>query len=113
MKFMGGQEKGLLRAAVADLLPEKLLGRTKSPYPKTCSPGYGQILRQMALRMTMEPDAPLMAFVDRAALARLARSELDPVETPWFGQLMAGPQLLGYFWQVNRWMRERNIRVML
>ena len=113
MKFMGGQEKGLFRAAVRDLLPEKLLRRTKSPYPKTCSPQYGQIVRQMALRLTMDREAPIFALVDRETLDNIARSDLNPADTPWFGQLMAGAQLLGYLWQVNRWMRERNVTVSL
>ena len=113
MKFMGGQEKGLFRAAVCDLLPEKLLKRTKSPYPKTCSPEYGQIVRQMALRLTMDREAPLFRFIDPDALEQLARSDLNPADTPWFGQLMAGPQLLGFLWQVNRWMRERNVTIAL
>ena len=113
MKFMGGQEKGLFRAAVADLLPEPLLHRTKSPYPKTCSPQYAQILRQMALRLAMDREAPIFQLVDPAEVARIARSDLNPVDTPWFGQLMAGAQLLGYLWQINRWMRERNVTLML
>ena len=111
MKFLGGQEKGLFRAAVRDLLPEKLLRRTKSPYPKTCSPQFGDIMRQMALRLAREADAPIFQIVDRGRLTALAESDLNPVDTPWFGQLMAGPQLLGYIWQVNRWMRERNIQI--
>ena len=67
---------------------------------------------RMALRLIRDADAPVFQIVDRKRLAELARSDLDPVETPWFGQLMAGPQLLGYLWQVNRWMRERNITVL-
>ncbi len=113
MKFMGGQEKGLFRAAVADLLPEKLLRRTKSPYPKTCSPKYGAIVRSMARRLAAEKDAPLFQVVDRERLLALADSELNPADTPWFGQLMAGPQLLAYLWQVNRWMEERDITLRL
>lgn len=111
MKFMGGQEKGLFRAAVRDLLPEKLRARTKSPYPKTCSPEFGALMRQMALRMASDDDMPIFNIVDRKKLIALAESDLNPVDTPWFGQLMAGPQLLGYLWQVNRWMRERNVQV--
>lgn len=111
MKFMNGQEKGLFRAAVGDLLPEKLLRRTKSPYPKTCSPEFGELMRRMTLRMTGDPDQPIFRVVDRSRVAALVESDLDPVETPWFGQLMAGPQLLGYLWQVNRWMRERNVQL--
>lgn len=113
MKFMGGQEKGLFRAAVKDLLPEKLLNRKKSPYPKTCSPEFSRIMRQMALRMCMDGDLPIFRVVERRRVVELAESDMDPTETPWFGQLMAGPQLLGYLWQVNRWMRERNIQISL
>ncbi len=113
MKFMGGQEKGLFRQSVADLLPEKLLRRTKSPYPKTCSPEYSGIVRGMALRLASDADAPVFALIDRAQFKRLAQSALNPADTPWFGQLMAGPQLLGYIWQVNSWLRERNIRIEL
>ena len=113
MKFMGGQEKGLFRAAVADLLPERLLRRVKSPYPKTCSPVFARIVRDMALRLAEDKAAPLFELIDRERLRELALSDLNPADTPWFGQLMAGPQLLGYLWQVNYWMRERNIRIEL
>ena len=113
MKFMGGQEKGLFRAAVGDLLPESLLRRTKSPYPKTCSPVYGRIVRDMALRMASDPDAPLFQIVNPRRVVELAESDLNPADTPWYGQLMSGAQLLGYLWQVNRWMRDRNIEVAL
>jgi len=113
MKFMGGQEKGLFREAVADLLPDKLLRRTKSPYPKTCSPEFSGIARGMALRLVEDADAPIFGLIDRKKLKALAQSELNPADTPWFGQLMAGPQLLGYLWQVNSWLRERRVRIEL
>lgn len=113
MKFMGGQEKGLFRAAVRDLLPDALLHRKKSPYPKTCSPIYTRIVRDMALRMAADSEAPVFELVDRDRFVALAESELNPVDTPWYGQLMAGPQLLGYLWQVNRWLRDRNISIWL
>ena len=95
------------------LLPEKLLRRTKSPYPKTCSPVYSAIVRAMACRLASRKSAPLFQIVDRDRVLALADSELDPAETPWFGQLMAGPQLLAYLWQVNRWMEERDISLTL
>lgn len=113
MKFMGGQEKGLFRQAVADLLPQRLLRRTKSPYPKTCSPEFSGIVRGMALRLAGDGDAPLFRLVDRKMLKKLAQSDLNPVDTPWFGQLMAGPQLLGYLLQVNSWLRERDVKIEL
>ena len=113
MKFMGGQEKGLFRAAVSDLLPEPLLRRTKSPYPKTCSPQYAQIIRRMTEQLLEDPDAPIFDWIDRNRVREIVESDLNPADTPWFGQLMAGPQLLGYLWQVNRWMRDRGIETRL
>ena len=113
MKFMDGQEKGLYRAAVRDLLPEKLLRRKKSPYPKTCSPQFAALTRRLASRLVSDGDAPIFDYVDRDAVNEIAQSDLDPAATPWFGQLMAGPQLIGYLWQVNRWMVERNVTVRL
>ena len=37
-KDYGGKEKGLLRYAMDGLLPEEVLWRKKSPYPKTYDP---------------------------------------------------------------------------
>ena len=113
MKRMGGQEKGLFRAAVSDLLPEKLLRRKKSPYPKTCSPQFAELTRQLTARLLSEGEAPIFDLIDRAAVEAIAQSDLNPADTPWFGQLMAGPQLLGYLWQVNRWLTERSVTIRL
>ena len=113
MKRMNGQEKGLFRAAVRDLLPEKLLRRKKSPYPKTCSPRFAALTRRLASRLVSDGDAPLFDFVDRKAVEEIAGGDLNPADTPWFGQLMAGPQLLGYLWQVNRWLVERGVTALL
>ena len=30
---------------------------------------------------------------------------------PWYGQLMAGPQMLAYLIQINAWMEEYEIKV--
>ncbi|MBM7855432.1 asparagine synthetase B (glutamine-hydrolyzing) [Desulfohalotomaculum tongense] len=40
MKNWNGQEKGILRRALAGVLPEGILNRRKSPYPKTHNPHY-------------------------------------------------------------------------
>ena len=113
MKFMGGREKGLLREAAGALLPESLRYRKKSPYPKTCDPGYARIVRGMALDMLAEKKNPLLQLVDARAVEKLAASDLSPTQAPWFGQLMAGPQMLAYLWQVNAWLRARRAEVAL
>lgn len=113
MKFMGGQEKGLFRAAVKDLMPPVLNSRKKSPYPKTCSPIYTEIIRGLTMALLTDRGAPILEWIDENRVRAIAESSLDPAATPWFGQLMAGPQMLAYLWQVNTWMRERNITVTL
>ena len=113
LKRMGGIEKGLYREAVRDLLPEKLLMRKKSPYPKTCSAAYTAAVRRAVRQICADADAPLWKLVDVECVQRLSASNLDPAETPWYGQLMAGPQMLAYLLQVNAWMKEREIEIEL
>jgi hypothetical protein len=45
-KTFDGREKSLLRPAPADLLPESVVQRVKSPYPSTQDAGYEEILRR-------------------------------------------------------------------
>ncbi len=113
MKFMGGREKGLLREAAGALLPESLRYRRKSPYPKTCDPAYARIVCGMVQGMLAEKKSPILQLVDARALEKLAASDLSPAQTPWFGQLMAGPQMLAYLWQVNAWLADRHAEIAL
>lgn len=113
MKRMDGVEKGLYRRAVQDLLPEKLRMRKKSPYPKTCSAAYTSAVRSAVRSLCADADAPLWKVVNMDCIARLASAPLDPADAPWYGQLMAGPQMLAYLLQVNRWMKERGVAVEL
>ncbi|HPU58935.1 MAG TPA: asparagine synthase (glutamine-hydrolyzing), partial [Candidatus Avimonas sp.] len=46
IKFKDGVEKSLLREAGKGLLPEKVLYRKKSPYPKTYHPNYERLLKE-------------------------------------------------------------------
>ena len=111
MKRMDGVEKGLYRRAVQDLLPEKLRMRRKSPYPKTCSAAYTSAVRSAVRALCADETAPIWKVVDADCISRLASMPLDPADAPWYGQLMAGPQMLAYLLQVNSWMRERGVIV--
>ena len=113
IKRKGGVEKALLRDAVADLLPEKLRMRKKSPYPKTCSPSYTEFVKKRLRELAADEKAPLWQCADRDAVTKIAASALNPADTPWYGQLMAGPQMIAYLLQVNNWMKERNIQIEL
>ena len=101
-KDFRGVEKGLLRKAMEGILPEEVLWRKKSPYPKTFDPRYRD---RMALRLTellADPQAPIWHIVDRAEAGRLLNTEHP---WPWYGQLMKGPQTMAYLLQIDFWLR--------
>lgn len=108
MKYQNGVEKALLRDACKDLLPPQLLYRKKSPYPKTYSPHYEAILYKRFRRLLEHPEAPVKQFVDIKKAESFLSAPKD-YGKPWFGQLMAGPQMVAYLLQVNDWMEKYNL----
>ena len=110
MKYQNGVEKALLRDACADLLPEELLHRKKSPYPKTYHPGYEKLLLEQLRAIIDNPNAPIAPLIDREKALRFMESHKE-LGKPWFGQLMAGPQLMAYFIQINYWMEKYHLSI--
>lgn len=110
MKYQNGVEKALLRDAMKDLLPPELLTRKKSPYPKTYHPGYERLLVQRLSAIINDKNAPIAPLIDRQKAIRFMQSPKE-YGRPWFGQLMAGPQLMAYFIQLNYWMEKYHLSV--
>lgn len=108
MKYQNGVEKTLLRDACADLLPDALLHRKKSPYPKTYHPGYEKLLIERLNAIVENPNAPAAPLMDRKKAKKFMASHKE-LGKPWFGQLMAGPQLMAYFIQINDWMEKYHL----
>ena len=108
MKYQNGVEKALLREACADLLPEELLHRKKSPYPKPYHPGYEKLLAERFTEIIEDKNAPIAPLID-AEKARQFVAAPKELGKPWFGQLMAGPQLMAYFIQINYWMKKYHL----
>ena len=103
LKALHGREKGIVRAAFADALPPGIVERKKSPYPKTYDPAYEAHLTRKFQSVLEDPSAPVHRFLDPEKARRFLRSPKD-LGKPWFGQLMAGPQMIAYMLQVNDWM---------
>lgn len=108
MKYQNGVEKALLRDATTDLLPPELLHRKKSPYPKTYHPGYEQALCKRFAEIITNPNAPITPLIDLEKARRFMESPKE-YGKPWYGQLMAGPQLIAYFIQINYWMEKYHL----
>ncbi|SDP53485.1 asparagine synthase (glutamine-hydrolyzing) [Halobacillus aidingensis] len=105
MKFHNDQEKGLLRQALRGILPDKVLFRKKNPYPKTFHPDYTKAVCMWMEETLVDPNAPLFDIFDRDQVRKLNDSEGKSIDTPWFGQLMTGPQLIAHLCQIDHWLR--------
>ncbi|KRF18602.1 asparagine synthase (glutamine-hydrolyzing) [Paenibacillus sp. Soil787] len=111
IKTSGDREKGILRKALKGVLPEDVLTRKKSPYPKTHNPNYLAAVRKWVLEILDDPSSPLLPFIDVKKIRALASSETNDFDLPWFGQLMTGPQLFAYLAQVDTWLRSYKISI--
>ena len=110
MKARNGERKHLLREYAAGLLPEDIRLRKKSPYPKTYDPGYEAMVNNELLNQLRKPDCPLHAFIDHKKAENFCRQVKD-LGRPWYGQLMAGPQLSAFYLQILYWIEHYNINL--
>ena len=101
-----GKEKGLLRHAMAGILPDEVLWRKKSPYPKTLDPRYLQLISRRLEELLEQKDAPLFDLVDRETARNLLTAEYA---WPWYGQLMKVPQTICYLVQIDTWLRQLKV----
>ena len=108
MKQDRGREKGLLRRAFQGQLPEAVLWRKKSPYPKISDPGFERLMERQLSDLLQQKNAPLFALVDRQALTAYFEGEAP---RPWYGQLMRRPQTMAYFLQLDQWLRAWNVDI--
>ena len=107
MKDYKNYEKGLLTYAMRDWLPEEVLWRKKSPYPKTHNPGYFKAVSEMLSDVIEDRAQPIHEFIKKEKLKELLASD---VSEPWYGQLMTTPQTIAYFLQFNYWLKKYNVR---
>lgn len=105
------REKGLLRYAMAGVLPEDILWRKKSPYPKTHHPDYAERVKSRALSILADASEPASALFNHQKMHELAQLDLSAANIPWFGQLMGAPQIFAYIIQVNAWMKHYHVQI--
>ena len=111
MKNYQGREKGLLRQVLKGTLPEEVLYRKKSPYPKTHHPLYIKAVVDWLERILQNKSSILYELFRKEQLASMIESEGKAFTIPWFGQLMMGPQLLAYLAQIHIWFETHRIDI--
>jgi asparagine synthase (glutamine-hydrolysing) len=108
-KEYGNREKGLLRYAMQEYLPNDVLYRKKSPYPKTYDPKYLALVEDRLNSLLELKNAPIFSFIQRDKLIELAKTESN---WPWYGQLMKRPQTIAYMLQINEWLNRYNVDIL-
>lgn len=105
------REKGLVRYAVRDLLPEEIIWRKKSPYPKTHNPDYLALLSGKLRKLLQSDNCRVTELVNRKALTEMLDSNGASFTKNWYGQLMTVPQIFAYFLQIDTWLKSYNVTV--
>lgn len=111
MKSRGGVRKQILRDAAKGILPEDVRNRPKSPYPKTHNPLFERLARERLLAILDDRSSPLLDIVDEKALRNGLLTSAGDYGRAWFGQLMAGPQMIAYLVQLNEWMTQYGLGI--
>ncbi|OBR68507.1 asparagine synthase (glutamine-hydrolyzing) [Paenibacillus oryzae] len=111
IKAAGDREKGILRKALEGVLPQDVLTRKKSPYPKTHNPAYLAAVKGLILEVLDDSSSPLLPLIDAKKVRELAESSSASSHIPWFGQLMSGPQLFAYLYQVHLWLKQYKVSI--
>jgi len=105
-KFENGVEKSLLRNAMVGWLPDRVLFRKKSPYPKTHDPMYEELTRNKLMSILEDKNSPLREMVQISQIHSL----IDQESQTWFGQLMSKPQLYAWLIQLDYWLRKYHVQ---
>lgn len=110
MKAKDGLVKNMLRQASKGLLPDEILFRRKSPYPKTYNPFYENLLAGRLRDVLSDSASPLHRLIDKQALNQFLKNPKD-YGAPWYGQLMAGPQMIAYLLQIEYFLRKYEVEI--
>ena len=113
MKNLHGREKGLLREAFKGYLPDEIIERKKSPYPKTHHPEYTELVTNWLKEILEDKDSILYTLFAKEKLQALVDTKGAAFVLPFFGQLMSGPQFLAYLCQLDYWAKIYHVEIVV
>ncbi len=109
LKAWNGREKGIVRKAFEDILPDKICWRKKSPYPKTHNPVYFNLCVER-VRAILKKKTIFTEMLNKDAIEHIIEHP-DKITTPWYGQLMKSPQILAYIIELDYWFEKYNVEI--
>jgi asparagine synthase (glutamine-hydrolysing) len=93
------------------ILPDEILQRKKSPYPKTHNPNYLKAVKASLQKILNDSGSLLVPLINKQRVQEIIDSDGRVLSTPWYGQLMTGPQLMAYLIQTDIWLRTYKIEI--
>ena len=57
--------------------------------------------------------SPINEIIDYKTVKEIIDTKGSSYKSPWYGQLMTGPQLIAYLIQVNMWLEHYNINILI
>ncbi|MDD3947759.1 MAG: asparagine synthase (glutamine-hydrolyzing) [Clostridia bacterium] len=110
IKSLNGREKGIMRRAFSDLLPQEITERKKSPYPKTFHPEFFKKVVNKTENLLQDKTSVLHDIVNKKFLESLKENP-NSLKVPWYGQLMRVPQIYGYLIQLDTVFRAYGLKL--
>ncbi|WP_058485604.1 asparagine synthase (glutamine-hydrolyzing) [Defluviitalea phaphyphila] len=110
IKALDGREKGIVRKAMEGILPEEIVWRKKSPYPKTHNPKYFKKVSEEVKALYNKKNSLIHELINWDIVKDIIVNP-NKYTHPWYGQLMTAPQMLAYILQVHIWLENFNIEV--
>lgn len=110
IKAADGREKGIVRRAFKGILPDSIVYRKKSPYPKSFSPVYVDYVKAKVVELCNNSHSILSDIIDKNYLQTLLNS--DPYAAqPWYGQLMRLPQVFAFLIQTDAIFKKYKLKL--
>ena len=112
IKICNGREKGILREAMKGILPDAIVFRKKSPYPKTHNPIYMDLVSQKVRKILNNENSFLSQILNHEAVYEIMEHP-EKISSPWYGQLMGAAQIMAYLIQFDYWLDEYNLDIVI
>ena len=67
---------------------------------------------QEKIKNYFKQNEKLFNIINEKVVREIINTRGESYKTPWYGQLMTGPQLIAYLIQINIWLEEYNINIL-
>ena len=106
-------EKYILKQAFKNDIPTNITNRKKSPFPKTYSKKYLQMLEEKLIEILNNPKSRIHEILNTKYIKKLIETHGLELKENLFGQLMTYPQTLAFIIQIDFWLTTYNIEIVL